>query len=677
MANNTNNTQDDGLRGGSPGNNAPQGGNTTSTAQNSGSDQGSSGASSGQGSTPPSGGPSTAGSASSGSSSNSQAPASSGSANGSGANSGGVSGSDTGHLLAQGIPVLDTGSGSGLGLGGLGGVGALNNGLVPELVADAQSIGANAVNDLQVGGNNLPSDAIAGADQLVTQVADNADNAGLGGIAGYTLAGVTGNLGNGIVGDAVADTQSLGSHVVGDLSGDGGNLVNDAVAGADALLNHAADNLGLGDVVGDTPLGGITGSLGNGLVPDADTQSLGSHVVGDLSGDGGNLLGDGGNLVNDAVAGTDTLVNHAADNLGLGDVVGDNPLGGITGGVGSSLIPDAAADTQSLGSNVVGDLSGDSGNLLSDAVAGTDNLVNHAADNLGVGSGINVGNLTSGLGNGIDVGNLTGALGNGIDTGGILGSGTPLTASVLGGGDSALAQPLHDATGGVTDSLLGAPSGDSPIIDLGAVTRGSPDVMSVANAADGAGNGVLSGLGVGQIADVTADGSNGGNPAVSATAGNDPGDNGPLVDTHVFGDNSGASNNLINAGAGPDGGTGGSSSDVIANVLGGTPDSANPLAQANVIDTGMNGAQVANADVLTTPDQFHFPALEGTGTDALANTLNTDAGHTVATLVPEAAAPTVDLGTQPIVDLNLTGDASSHTDNPVQTALHGQLLGAA
>ena len=61
------------------------------------------------------------------------------------------------------------------------------------------------------GGNDLVTDAVNGAHQLVSHATDNL---GLGDIAGDPAGGVIDGLGNGLVGDAVADTQSLGSHIV-------------------------------------------------------------------------------------------------------------------------------------------------------------------------------------------------------------------------------------------------------------------------------------------------------------------------------------------------------------------------------------------------------------------------------------------------------------------------------
>ena len=96
-------------------------------------------------------------------------------------------------------------------------------------------------------------------------------------------------------------------------------------------------------------------------------------------------------------------------------------------------------------------------------------------------------------------------------------------------------------------------------------------------------------------------------------------------------------------------------------MLGGSADGSNPQADANLIDAGPNGQTVANADVLTSPDQFQFPVLDGAGTDALAGVLGGQDG-TGPSLVPDAGVPAVDVGTNPIVDVDLAGNADAGHD---------------
>lgn len=405
---------------------------------------------------------------------------------------------------------------------------------------------------------------------------------------------------------------------------------------------------------GDNAAGGGANGASDGAASGGsnDTQTAGGADSDDSTSAGGQSASD-----------TDGGGSTADGSGGTGDDSGGGLLGGIGGGgvgnglgnelgneLGGGLIQDAVADTQSLGSDVLSDAQTGGGNLINDIVDGTGQLVGNAADNLGLG------------GDGGLIGGITDNLGNGIDLGSILGDGPALTAGVLGDGNGALAQPVSDLTGGLTDGIL-APGGDGPILDLGVVGDGSPAVTGLL---DDTGDGLLGGLGIGRIADV-----NGNDEDVSASVGNEPGQDGPIVNAQAFGSGNPPSNNLIDLGAGPNG----ENSGVIANVFGGSADGSNPQADANLIDAGPNGQTVANADVLTSPDQFQFPVLNGAGTDALAGVLQDGTGPS---LVPGADLPAVDIGTNPIVDVDLAGNADAgDTQNPLQAALNGQLLGTA
>ena len=499
--------------------------------------------------------------------------------------------------------------------------------------------------------------------------AEGSDNGG-GATASGDNGGATG-------GDNGGSTASAGGDDTGAAGGGGGDTTTTAGGGDTATTTGGSSTtttagggganesdhgpaLGL-PVIGDLGLE----NLGGGLIHDAvaDTQLAAGSVIGDLQ-SGGN------DLVTDLINGTDQILGDAADHLGLGGIVGDNFVadtagnlaglsGVLPGDIGAGLIHDAVADTQSLGTTVLGDLTGSGGSLLTDIANGTEQLANNAVNNLGLGD---TGHLIDGA---------TGSLGNGINVADLIGDGPLVNGSVLNG-DGAIVNPLSEVTGGLTDGLLGSSTGDGPLAAVGIVENGSPAIDGVLG---DTGDGLLSGLGIGQIAKITGANDANGNPAISASAGNNPGDSGPFVNAQAFGDNSASSNNLIDLDAGPKGGTSGSSSDIVANVLGGSADGSNPLLDGNVIGTA--GQTLANADVLTSPDQFHFPVLDGAGTDSLTGVLGTDAGHAVASLVPDAA-PVVDLGTNPIIDVNLAGDAhAADTQGPLHGTLAGQLLGTA
>ena len=472
-------------------------------------------------------------------------------------------------------------------------------------------------------------------------------------------------------------------------------------SGGGAPANSASSQRG--DPDSQFPTAGPTNRAEPGTVnyrgdqTDASGQSNGGEsanggATGGPNGNSGGATAGGDNGASGNGDGTDT--SAGGDGNGTGDGSGDDSgfglpilggigsVGGLGGGLGDGLVHDAVADTQSLGSDVLTDAQGSGNNLITDVVNGTEQLVGNAADNLGLGDLIGdnfIANtagtitgmtdvLTGGLLDGVtgDLGN--GILGDGLNLGNITGDGPALTGSVLDG-NGAIVNTLSDATGGATDGILGSSTGDGPLVDLGIVENGSP---ALSNALGNADTGVLSDLGIGRVAEVSGANDANGDPAVSATAGNGAGDNGAVVNAQAFGDDSASSGNLIDLGAGENGGTSGSGSDVIANAFGGSSDGSNPLADANLI--GTTGQSFANADVLTSPDQFSFPVLDGAGTDSLAGVLGTE-GSTVASLVPDSA-PGIDIGTDPVVDVNLTGDAQTDTQDPLHGTLSGQLLGA-
>lgn len=455
------------------------------------------------------------------------------------------------------------------------------------------------------GGNNGDS----------TTGADTADNTGTSAGDDDTSAAAAGSSDTGTTaGDGSATTASGGD--TGTTASGGGTSTTDdgstTTAGGDGDGGGSDQGPAFGlPVIGDLGLD----SLGNGLIHDAvaDTQSMAGSVVADVR-------SGGTDMITDLINGTDQLLGNAADHLGLGSVVGDNFVAGtagnltgltgaLPGDIGQGLVHDAVVDTQSLTTTVLADAAGSSGNLMTDTVNGAEQLVDNAVNHLGIG-----------------------------DTG----------------------------------TLLSGATGDGPLAAIGIVDGGSPAIDKVL---DTTGDGLLSGLGIGQIANVTGGHDADNNPAISATAGSNPGDSGPFVNAQAFGDNSSSSGNLIDLNTGPNGGTSGSSSDIIANAFGGSADGTNPAIDGNLI--GTSGQTLANADVITSPDQFHFPVLDGVGADSLSGALGTGAGPAAASLVPDAT-PVVDLGTNPIVDVNLAGEPhAADTQNPLHTSLAGQLLGAA
>ena len=380
-----------------------------------------------------------------------------------------------------------------------------------------------------------------------------------------------------------------------------------------------ADNSGAGSPpptqTADNGQSNAGGTDNSGTPPDNSGNGNGSDSTGDVT---GGITQAAGDLVDSVV---NTADNSASNGTDSGSGLADNTVS-TTGG----LLTDVVNDPTGLIGSVT-----DSGNgLLGDVVQTANDLVNDAAHTIGL----------PGNGSGV-LGDLGGALG---DIGGATGS------------DGLLNDVVNVATGNLTGDISGdtGPNGSNPSIIANLTDSGG-----VADLTNDLGNTILStapdiGLtdGNGHIisASLLPNGEGAVDNGANATV-NDPSASGPLVDLDAISNGqNGSSQNLINAdtlnqAGGPS---------VIANVFS-DGDAPNGNVTGNIIDLGPTGHTLADANVLTSPDQFQFASLGGTGTDSLVGTL-ADAAQPV-TGDTSVAAPTIDLGSLPIVDASVDGSA--------------------
>jgi hypothetical protein len=206
-------------------------------------------------------------------------------------------------------------------------------GLVPDALSDTQSILGTAADDLQTGSaSGLVADAVNGAGQLADHAVAN-----LGADAGS----ITGTSG-GLIPDAVSDTQAILGTAADDLqTSSASGLVADAVNGAGQLADHAVGNLG-------AATGTISGTSG-GLIPDAvnDTQAILGTAASDLH------TSSASGLVADAASGAGQLVDHAATNLGAGDLAGDHLVFPDLNGAGTDALTGVIQDAAPTAGDVI------------------------------------------------------------------------------------------------------------------------------------------------------------------------------------------------------------------------------------------------------------------------------------------------------------------------------------
>jgi hypothetical protein len=413
-------------------------------------------------------------------------------------------------------------------------------------------------------------------------------------------------------------------------AGDGGGNQNQTAAPPDNSGSQMSGHQSAGNSDNGGDAAGGIGDAGNGVI-----QAAGG-LIGDVANTAGGLL-------HDVVTAADTLADNGLAAAGnLGNALGNAAQNVIDGGIdtGAGLLGDAVHTVDSLAGSVVGGGNG----LLGNVVQTADNLANDATHATGLdGSG--------GL-----LGDATGAIGS-------IGDAT---------GSGGLVNDAVNAANGDFTGTIGAdtgPNGATPTIlanltDDGDVGQLAGDAGS-AVAADVVGTGLTNGDGPIASASVLPNGNGMIDNGATASL-NDPSQSGPLIGVAADSNGqNGSSQNLIDADAGQQSG----SPHAVANVFSDGDASSN--VSGNIIDVGPNGQTVADANVLTSPDQFQFASLGGTGSDALVGALtDTTAPVTGDIGLPAVSAPPT-AADQPIVDLGVDGQADSgqhdllNTQHPV------------
>ena len=488
----------------------------------------------------------------------------------------------------------------------------------PGFAGDMTHDGQGGANNTGGGSNAGGGQNNAGGGQSAAPPADSGDNAGGGASTGDGSGGGT-QAGDNSGAGAQPPDNSGGGTQTGDNSGSSAQPPDSSGDGT-----QTGDNSGSG-----TPTGGDTG--------------------GTSTGDGGGILQSADGLIPDVVHTVDDLAGNVLTSAtGLLDGV-VNTADGLAGsgmGGGTGLVDGGIAATQSLLGNVVNTADG----LVTNAVNTVDGL---AGDGVAGGNGL-LGDIVQTANDVVtDASHATGldGSGNGLigDIGGATGTGG-LINDVVNVANSGLDGSVGAGTGsdGSNPSIL------ANLTDDGSVGHLANDVGGIVTG-DLAGTG-LTGNGPIANASLLPEG-NGilGNGATATV--NDPSQPGPLVDLDAISNGqNGSSQNLINADAlnqanGPS---------VLANVFS-SGDGSGSNVTGHVIDLGPDGHTAADANVLTSPDQFQFASLGGTGADSLVGSLtDATAPATGDAGLPVVTAPSLDLGgDQPLVDVNLTGDADT------------------
>jgi hypothetical protein len=391
-------------------------------------------------------------------------------------------------------------------------------------------------------------------------------------------------------------------------------------------------------------LGGIVQTAGDAL---SGANQAGGDATRGLIGDflqtaedtARSAAGDAGDISNAAHTASGGLDQVVADMSGL---IGDlenaiNDLGNSGAATGHGLIGDIVNAADDAANNAAGDARG----LLGDVLKTTgDAIDNGLATTHDVAGNVlaNVGGVGSG---GID---------NGHD---LLGDVIKTIDDVGNNGIGAAHDLLADLHAVLSGALGGDSSGNgAPLLALDVMRGGNGMSTQLANDATGALGDMASGLGLnGSIADLSVL-SHGGSSLGSAAVGENQA---ALIDVGVLGNGSSPSHNLIDANIGPQS----SVPQIVANVLAGPDPGAQSTAEANAINVGPNGQTLLATNVLTAPDQFHFPVLNGSGSDALVGAATGDVTKAVADLHLSGPTSIVDAADhQPLVEVGgaLLGD---------------------
>jgi hypothetical protein len=384
---------------------------------------------------------------------------------------------------------------------------------------------------------------------------------------------------------------------------------------------------------------------------DDNPQKIPSHNEGDsgngMGGDTGGTASGGDSGSAPAAAGG---TGSGGETAGSGASAGGSSPGGDTGGSGTSGGGSTSGGTSGDGGLLdLGGLPSIGGTGVGDTVGSLGDTVMQTVSSIGSGGPLNILN-GNGLLDGLGVNGITDPVAN-LVNGVVADAGQ--TVGALG-------------DGGSLDNVLNATSqGAGSLIDDVLNTAGSATGSGIiGGVVDGLGNDVVDGTvgGAGLLDGTPLDGLQGDGALISTNllrggdsssesllqvgAGTDQSKG--LIDVSAAGSNDApGSNNIIDANAGPST----SGNDANATLLGANPDSTAGLIN---LDAGQHeGPTLATIDAGTNADQFSFPALDGTGADALVGEVGQIAGD-----------PTGDIGGQLLpasvaVDGNVLADVDA------------------
>jgi hypothetical protein len=384
--------------------------------------------------------------------------------------------------------------------------------------------------------------------------------------------------------------------------------------------------------------------------------------------------GSGGSETNGSSSGGETgsVGNGAGNGEAASAGGGNNGNGGGTANAGGESGGGGGGESAGAGNgggsqDVVGDLLDHNGvPIVGDTIGNLGDTVAHTVGATGSGGPLNIVN-GNGLLDGLGTNNIVGDLGhtvNGLTNGGspgdILntvgqGAGNLVDGVLNGVNDVAGSTPIGGVLNDLGSNVLNGTVGGAGLLDgtpLAGLQGNGALVSSNLLRADNSSPSSLIQVGAG------TDQSNG---LINVSAASD---HGPP-----------SSNNIADANVGPS--TSGNGAD--ANLLGAQPDSTAALLNA---DAGQHqGPTLATVNAGTNADQFQFPALNGTGADALVGQVGQDVGQVTGTPIGGTDVLPLSVGADGhvLADIGATGavdTGSNHVNDGTQIMLNTPLHGA-
>jgi hypothetical protein len=413
--------------------------------------------------------------------------------------------------------------------------------------------------------------------------------------------------------------------------------------------------------------------MSQGTTQDEIPQKIPPHQAGDS----GN--GTGGDTGGTASGGDSGSAPAAADGTGSGGETagsGASASGGDTGGSGTTGGGSTSGGTSGDGGLLdLGGLPSIGGTGVGDTVGSLGDNVMHTLGSIGSSGPLNILN-GNGLLDGLGVNGITDPVAN-LVNGVVADAGQTVGALGNGGSLDNVLNATSQGTGSVIDDVLNTAGSATGSGVIGGVVDGLGN-----NVVDGAvgGAGLLNGT---PLAGLQGDGAllstnllrgddSSSESLVQLGAGTDQSKG--LIDVSAAGSHDApGSNNIIDANAGPS--TSGNGAN--ASLLGANPDSTAGLVN---LDAGQHqGPTLATVDAGTNADQFSFPALNGTGADALVGEVGQIAGSPTGGDIGSQVLPaSVSVDGHALADVGATGTLGDTTVNDgthidLNTPLHGAL----